>query len=148
MECISCQTEDPKNLVFEKNYWKIIISDEQACLGRCIVSCKRHVPSLSKLSNDEWNEFHDVVKTLEGALMKAFDARMFNWTCLMNDAYKKENPNPHVHWHFRPRYDHPVDFAGVTFEDKEFGHHYASGTNFKVSLEVNNKIIAEIRKYI
>jgi len=38
----------------------------------------------------------------------------------VNNAYQEENPHPEVHWHMRPRYAKPVEFAGQTFEDKEF----------------------------
>ncbi len=42
----------------------------------------------------------------------------------MNDFYKKEDPNPHMHIHVRPRYKTPVELDGATYEDEEFGHHY------------------------
>jgi len=70
---------------------------------------------------------------------------MFNWTCLMNGAYKNNPPDPHVHWHARPRYSKPVVFEGIEFEDKEFGHHYARHTDREVSTEIFKKIINEIQ---
>ena len=42
----------------------------------------------------------------------------------MNNSYQKKPYTPHVHWHFRPRYEQPVTINNVTFEDPEFGFHY------------------------
>ena len=86
-----------------------------------------------------------VVKKLEAALKKSFDATMFNWSCLMNNAYQNDPPDPQVHWHFRPRYNHKVDFEGEIFEDKDFGHHYARNTDRKISEELSKKLILKIR---
>lgn len=69
---------------------------------------------------------------------------MFNWSCLMNFAYRNDPPDPQVHWHFRPRYKHPVDFAGEKFEDRAFGSHYERGTKRKVSDIVAKKIAQAI----
>ncbi len=30
-------------------------------------------------------------------------------------------PDPHVHWHYIPRYNHAVEFEGLLFEDPYFG---------------------------
>src|SRR3990170_4537805 len=65
---------------------------------------------------------------LESSFKKTFDARLFNWSCLMNNAFKEKPANPHVHWHLRPRYEKEVKFAGITFIDPEFGHHYTKGS--------------------
>jgi diadenosine tetraphosphate (Ap4A) HIT family hydrolase len=84
----------------------------------------------------------NLLKKLEKALLKAFNATMFNWTCLMNNAYLEKPPKPHIHWHFRPRYEHPVNFGGMTFFDKEFGRHY------KVDSERCGRVPNSIRKKI
>jgi diadenosine tetraphosphate (Ap4A) HIT family hydrolase len=144
--CIGCSKVNPDDFIFDSKYWNIILSDDQQYLGRCIVSCKRHVPSLSEITAEEFHDFYDVAKTLESTLSKAFGAKMYNWGCLMNDAYKNMPPNPHVHWHLRPRYDHDVSFAGIIFSDKEFGHHYHRDTRLNVDQTIRKKIISEINK--
>ncbi len=100
---------------------------------------------MSNLTADQWNDFSQVVKQLESACKKAFGATMFNWTCLMNHAYRNDPPNPHVHWHVRPRYNKPVTFAGELFEDKAFGSHYERGTERKVSEGVIDEIVKAIQ---
>lgn len=136
-------------VLFETKYWKIILSDEQSYLGRCVILLKRDCGELSKLSSDELLDFHEnIVKKLESTFKKAFDATMFNWSCLMNNAYQAENPKPYVHWHFRPRYDHSVTFEGVEFLDPYFGHHYNRERKNFISKELKSKICDEVKKYL
>lgn len=134
-------------IIFETNFWKVILNtDDQTYLGRSFVSAKRReTGSMSDLTTEEWLDFGSVVKKLEAACTKAFGATMFNWTCLMNLAYQNDPPDPHVHWHFRPRYKQAVQFAGETFEDAAFGSHYQRGTERKVSDGVAGRIVEAIR---
>ncbi len=111
-----------------------------------MVILKRHSGDLAKLKKEEWEEFIELVKKLESALRKSFDASMFNWTCLMNGAYQEKNPKPHVHWHFRPRYGHKVEIANLVFEDLEFGHHYDRTKKREISEKVRNIIISKIKE--
>ncbi len=145
-ECISCRsTSQDEDFVFETRFWKIFLSNDQSYLGRCVVVSKRHSEKLSELKQEEWLDFADVVNKLETALKEIFGATMFNWTCLMNDSYKEKQPNPHVHWHFRPRYNHKVEFAELVFEDSEFGHHYDRKRTLEVSDAVRKVVIQKIR---
>jgi diadenosine tetraphosphate (Ap4A) HIT family hydrolase len=144
-DCGTCKRLGDKNsLVYETRYWKISLTDDQAYLGRCSVNLKRHCGDLADLKPDEQKDLFKVVKLLEGALRDAFGAVMFNWTCLMNNAYKAKIPKPHVHWHFRPRYDKKVKFTGIVFEDLEFAHHYSRERKLEVSSDVKKKIIEMI----
>ena len=139
------------NLIYETEYWNVILVDSQYDLGRIMVDIKRDVGALRNLTSEEWEDFREnIVVKLENALMKAFGAEMFNWSCLMNNAYKPhiEKPHPHVHFHLRGRYRNPVEFAGETFVDEEFGHHYDRRKEQEVSPEVFDKIAEEIKKYL
>jgi diadenosine tetraphosphate (Ap4A) HIT family hydrolase len=135
-----------EDLIFETKYWNIVLSQDQHYIGRCCIVLKRKCGDLAELKKEELLDFLEVVKKIENALRKEFNATMFNWTCLMNDAYQEKNPMPQVHWHLRPRYKNKVEFAGEVFEDKEFGHHYARGTARKLSSETRAKIIESIKK--
>lgn len=135
----------PDNFIFETKYWEVYLNPDQYYLGRCVVSIKRDVGEMSLLTKEEWLDFGELVRKIETGFKKIFGATMFNWTCLMNDAYKEEKPHPEVHWHMRPRYSKPVEFASQTFEDKEFGSHYARGTELEVPPEVFEKIIEKIK---
>lgn len=99
---------------------------------------------MAEIKEKEWLDFSVVVKDLESAIRKAFDATMFNWGCLMNDAYQIVPPSPHVHWHFRPRYSSKTQFQGLIFEDPDFGHHYDRTRKRDVSEEIKEAIIKKI----
>ncbi len=137
------------DLFFETSFWKVILSPDQAYLGRCVIVLKRECGQLSKLTSEEWADFHkNIVQKLEFAVKKAFNATMFNWTCLMNNAFKSENPKPQVHWHFRPRYRNEIKLAGEQFKDLEFAHHYSRERNKLISKEVLERISEQIKKYL
>ncbi len=133
--------------IFETEYWRVELNtNDQTYLGRSFVTAKRDVGSMSELTQAEWLDFSLVVKQFELVCKKAFGATMFNWTCLMNLAYQNNPPNPQVHWHVRPRYVQPVTFAGETFIDERFGHHYLQKTERVVSDEMAKEIIVEMQK--
>lgn len=133
--------------IFETPHWKVILrTDDQTYLGRAVVVCARPVGSLPALTDDEWYDLKDTIRRYEAACAAAFGATMFNWTCLMNEAYQHTPPDPQVHWHVRPRYGAPVAFAGETFTDGSFGHHYERKTNRAVTSEVATAIMNALRK--
>ncbi|MDY9924159.1 HIT family protein [Methanobacterium sp.] len=109
------------DLLAETEHWLIILAPDQRNLGTCVVALKRDETELSGLNDEEWADLSNVVKKLESAVKKAFDATMFNWGCLMNSSYLEDPPCPHLHWHFIPRYQNPVKFNGETFYDPCFG---------------------------
>lgn len=136
--------------IFETTHWEIALMNKQRYLGRCVVVLKRNCGDLSELTNEEMLDFLAVVRELEDLLRKTFNATMFNWSCLMNAAYRESPPNPQVHWHFRPRYNHPVEFANELFEDPNFGEHYLShsldNAGRIVAPELQAQIVSELRK--
>lgn len=136
------------NVIFETEYWRVILSDDQKYLGRSIIYLKRPAADLADLSQDELNDWHFMLRILESAMRQAFDARLFNWGCLMNHAYRIKPYTPLVHWHMRPRYDHSVYFSGVEFRDEEFGSHYETGPDVTISNKARQEVINEIRKFL
>jgi len=146
MTCFFCQNLNIDDSIFQTDYWNVFISFDQTYIGRCIVSLRRHCGDLQELNKKEWEDYINLLKKLERALQKSFNATMFNWACLMNDAYKEMNPEPHVHWHLRPRYNHKVVVGNLTFEDLEFGSHYDRAKKTEVSAEVKKIIISKIKE--
>lgn len=137
-----------KFLILETTYWKVFLMSDQTYLGRSVVVLKREkCGDLADLTNEEMLDFLQMVKKIENAFRQTFKATMFNWTCLMNWAYKNNPPTPHVHWHFRPRYNHKVEFAGLEFADDKFGEHYERGTDRDVG-DVRKQIVDEVKKYL
>lgn len=140
---------EEKFVLIETKFWKVILVDEQSCLGRCVIFLKRDCGELSGLTSEEWSDFHEnIVKKLESTFKEVFNATMFNWSCLMNNAYQKEEPMPQVHFHFRPRYKNAIKFAGQEFIDSDFGYHYNRERNNIVSDEVRQTVFDEVSKHL
>ena len=121
---------------------------DQLYLGRSVVVLKRQCGDLAGLSQEEMLDWLELVKKLQDLLKKTFGATMFNWSCLMNNAYQVDPAKPQVHWHFRARYQHPVKFAGQVFSDPNFGHHALSSEHAerKVPEKVLEAITLELQK--
>ena len=117
--------EDKKYILFEDEYWATFLADEQDYVGRCIVVLKRHAGALAELSDEEWASLRIVIQRIESCLKTVLGADLCNWSCLMNDFFKNDEPDPHVHIHCRPRYSKPVVIGDSTYTDEEFSHHYA-----------------------
>lgn len=130
------------------DYWSVFLAPDQGYLGRCYVTLRVHKESLSDLSSDEWQDFASICKKLEPATAKAFGAMPFNWTCLMNNAYQSVDATPHVHWHFRPRYKHPVSVSAHEFYDPAYGYHYdreqRDYVDESILLEIQNMILVQL----
>lgn len=148
MNCLLCSSSSnqDRDFLFETKYWQAFLADEQSYLGRSLVVLKRHIGSLSELSEEEAVDFFQIAKELEKRLKIAFGATMFNWTCFMNDAYQEKPYNPHLHWHIRPRYDHAVELFGVKFSDPDFGKHYDRARKDKVSESVFGQLVSSVRE--
>jgi len=116
--------KEKKYLLFEGNCWNVYLADKQDYIGRCILVLDRHCKSISQLNDAEWLELKVLINKLEASITSALGATMFNWSCLMNDFYKSDVPNPHLHIHLRPRYKNPIIISGKKHFDEEFAHHY------------------------
>ena len=106
--------------LYKGKYWDVIFVDWcQEFIGDCIISCNKE--SLSELTNEEWIELGELEKELERITKKVFGATMFNFACLMNNAYR-DNEKPHVHFHFIPRYRDEISLFNKKYKDKHFGY--------------------------
>jgi len=148
MGCEFCDftDKDVEDLLFETKHWKIFLSKEQAYLGRSVVVLNRHCSHLSLLTKVEWEELQKIIKKIETNYKKYLGATHFNWTCLMNDAYKNENPEPHVHLHVRPRYAFPPKIEDNEYPDPNFGHHYLSKSTETLPDNDREKIVYRLRE--
>ena len=106
--------------LYKGKSWDIIFVDWcQEFIGDCIISCNKK--SLSELTDEEWQELGILEKELERISKKLFNATMFNFACLMNNAYR-DNETPHVHFHFIPRYKEEIYIFNKKYKDKHFGY--------------------------
>ena len=116
MKCEYCDRGSYGKLITEREYWNIFLAPSQRYLGTCVIAIKRQCSNLSELEDVEWMEISGIVREMESITNKLFNPTLFNWSCFKNAAYRSDNPNPEVHWHFIPRYDSEVEFFGVKFE--------------------------------
>ena len=108
--------------LYEGKYWNVVFCDWcQEFVGYCIISSKKE--SLSDLSSEEWIELGILEKELERVCKKLFNSTMFNFACLMNNAYR-DNEKPHVHYHFVPRYKNPIMLFNKKYVDRHFGYNF------------------------
>lgn len=66
----------------------------------------------------------------------------------MNDAYKCTPPQPHVHFHVRPRYASAVGLDGKTYYDKEFAHHYNNCAKDLLDDTVRNNLYCSLKSKV
>ena len=146
--CKTCAflSQDHENIL-ETEYWAVALSPKQGYLGQCYVNLRQHKGDLAELTDAEWLDFSIVVKKIETAIRDTFHPSLFNWTCLMNNAFQSNSPNPHIHWNVIPRYSNPVIFGGFEFTDPEFGHHYDTKHTIEISVEVLRAATAEIKSH-
>lgn len=137
-------------LLFETAHWLVLLAPDQRNLGTCVVALKRAEIELSGLNMDEWYDLSRIVKNLESSVKRAFQATMFNWGCLMNSSYVYDPPTPHLHWHFIPRYQSPVNFMNKIFSDPCFGQSTMHNREvpIRLSKEFKDKIKARIMEHV
>ena len=108
--------------LFVGKTWTVVYVDWcQEFIGDCIISCDKE--SLSELTAEDWQELGILEKELERVCKKLFNATMFNFACLMNNAYR-DGEKPHVHFHFIPRYKDEVVLFDRKYRDRHFGYNF------------------------
>ena len=126
-------------ILYKSNNWEVVFVDWcQEFPGQCILSSNKE--SLSDLSNDEWIELGILEEELERVCKKLFNSTMFNFACLMNNAYR-DNEKPHVHFHFIPRYNGERVILNKKYKDKHFGYNLWKWalSKFKSQKDIFNK---------
>ena len=108
--------------LYKSDKWEVIFGSWcQEFVGYCIISSKKE--NLSELTSDDWVELGMLEKELERVCKKVFNSTMFNFACLMNNAYK-DDTLPNVHFHFIPRYKNGFKLFDKEYKDKHFGYNF------------------------
>lgn len=122
--------------LYESNNWTVIFGKwSQEFPGYCIISSKKE--KLSDLTEEEWKELGKIEKELERTCNKVLKPTMYNFACLMNNAYR-DNEKPNVHYHFVPRYKEETTIVGKKYKDKHFGYNFWKWSNSKFKSQKDN----------
>ena len=147
-ECALCKfvsSDEADRLIHDGKFWKVVLSPDQQYLGKSFVSLKRHAEALRELTNEEYDELREIVRSFESSLIQGYQPTHFNWSCLMNRAANPANDERfHVHWHAIPRYSEPRGIEDWVFEDKRWPN---SARDMKENLP-NISVMDKIRKTI
>jgi diadenosine tetraphosphate (Ap4A) HIT family hydrolase len=136
-----------KIIIKEGQFWFLSLLENQYYLGRATLILKDFsIKHLNELTEKQILELFSFIKKYEIALKKSFNTTNFNWTCLMNNSYKKENLKKQypLHFHVWPRYKDVVVFNKEKFHDEVFAHHYDKYKEKKVSKEFLEKLAERI----
>ena len=115
--------------LYRGKYFNVVFGEWcQEFVGYCILSSDKE--ALSDLEPEAWEELGKLEKELERVCKKVFGATMFNFACLMNNAYR-DDEKPHVHYHFVPRYKSELKLFNKIYKDKHFGYNFWKWSNSK-----------------
>ncbi len=122
-------------------YWRVVLDASDQCyLGRMYITARRHVEHEEELSFEEWLDLRHVKRRIAKMAKKGLKATHITSALLMNNAYRAQDPRPHVHYHVRPRYSKPQTVGGEVFVDLDFGEHHRRDTPREVSPETLQEI--------
>lgn len=134
--------------VYESKYWIVYLADNQNYPGRCIIPLKRHCDSMANLSAEEWEDFHIIVKSLERIVKEELNATNCNWTCLMNGGFAQKPYNPHIHFHFIPRYFEKSCSVDEGFVDENVAEHYTLSENYQLDYTSRKELVKLFKIYL
>jgi diadenosine tetraphosphate (Ap4A) HIT family hydrolase len=97
-------------LIAEYDHWVVLLRPAQPTLGSLVLAAKGEQRAFSELPPRAFEEMHDVIGAIEGALRKAVDYAKINYLMLMM-------VDPHVHMHVIPRYEGERSHGAITVGD-------------------------------
>jgi diadenosine tetraphosphate (Ap4A) HIT family hydrolase len=129
--CEPCNpSEELKKLsIKDYEYWRVGLHKDQTYLGRSVVVLNRHIEDPLEVTDQERVEWLEAMRELRNAITLSFETSKMNYAEFGNEV-------EHVHWHVVPRYEKPVEFAGITFTDKRWGKNYSPYESLLVPDEV------------
>ena len=132
--------------LYKSDNWEVIFGTwAQDHPGYCIITSKKE--RLSDLTPEEWIELGALEKELERVCNKVLKPTMYNFACLMNNAYR-DNETPNVHYHFIPRYKEETIIVGKKYKDKYFGYNFWKWSNSKFKSQKISSLKKKKKKYL
>ncbi len=90
IECPYCEKlvdYDFGDPLIQTDHWIVFLAPNQSNLDTCVVALKRDQETLTGLFKEEWDDFIELLESMERAVKLAFKDTLFNWGCLMNTFY-------------------------------------------------------------
>jgi diadenosine tetraphosphate (Ap4A) HIT family hydrolase len=122
LNCLAChrieqiRRGDNPHFVAELAESYVVLADEQAYRGWCILLLKDHHEHLADLSLDRQTRLWEDVAKVAAAMTREFEPVRINYECLGNELH-------HIHWHVIPRYaNDPALQAPVWMRSREDRH--------------------------
>lgn len=98
-------------IITETEHWIWSIRPSQVTVGAGILSIKRAIESFSELTESESLDLGKIIKIIERTSKETFVYNRINYLMLMMVDFQ-------VHFHVIPRYNHEINFLGMTWKDK------------------------------
>ena len=135
-----------QSIIKDYKYWTLYLQENQSYLGCTYLWCKREdAINLPDANKEEQAELFEILKKLEKVLMENFNADHINYAFFGNST-------KHLHCHVIPRYSKSIEFGGVVFTDRAYGHIYSSDMNFVISPQttvlIKEKLIDNVNKFV
>ena len=138
-ECIFCDRKLEKFLIEKFTYWTVYLNENQYFLGRTYIVLNRHGPeSTTDLTNQEWQEYKEVIDKVSKRLQTIYKYDLMNYATLQN------KDRSHFHLHLIPRYTTVRKINNREFKDEIWGKPpFPSPTS-----EVDMNILMQIKENI
>lgn len=122
LDCLAClrieqiRRGDNPHFIAELAESYVVLADEQAYRGWCILLLKDHHEHLACLSLERQMRLWGDVANVAAAMTREFLPARINYECLGNELH-------HIHWHVIPRYaDDPAPQAPVWMRSRRERH--------------------------
>jgi len=131
----------PHRVILETSHWASVLRPAQATLGALVLAHKSQAKAFSDLPQDAFVNLHQVCRSLETALKRAFDYDKINYLMLMM-------VDPEVHFHVLPRYAQTPEFLNQNFDDPGWPGPPDLTFNPKLEDSAADELVAEIRRHL
>ena len=102
-------------LIKEFKHWRLYLHQNQSAIGRTYLwAIREDAQSFPRKSLDESAELDVAILQVENAINSLWQPDLYNYEFLGNETV-------HLHGHIVPRYSSRRQFAGIEFDDPNFG---------------------------
>lgn len=104
--CLFCAVlakQEPSYLIFENEYWQVILDLFPIRIGHVLLISKKHCVDLTQLSKEEFMHAQTIITKVMQCQKNALNAS--GWQVISNVNASGGQIVQHMHWHVIPYYD-------------------------------------------